>query len=179
MKTKQSLRWILKIVIISVVASMSFSLASNKLFEQAGYIMAFIILAMFIAVGVVFDAIGVAVTVAQEARFHSMATRRERGALESLRLIKNADKVACFCSDVVGDVTGITTGTIVTLMAVRLAEGLDAENLLIPLIISGIVTGLVIGGKAAGKMIAINKSTGIVLWVGKLMNILHLRKHNK
>ena len=176
MKTKHSIKWILKIVIISVVASMSFTLASKKIFGQAGYIMATIVLAMFIVVGVVFDTIGVAVTVAVEARFHSMATRRERGALESLRLIKNAEKVACFCSDVVGDVTGVISGTIATLIAVRLTEGLDTENLLIPLIISSIVTGLLVGGKAVGKTVAINKSTVIVLWVGKLLNILRFRK---
>jgi len=172
MKTKTNFRWLIKIVLISVAASMVFTLASTGLFGLTGYTVAFVILAVFIALGIVFDVIGVAVTVAAEAPFHSMAAHRERGAAESLRLIKNADKVSSFCNDVVGDVTGIISGTTAALIAARLMEGLDAVNLPFPLIISGIVTGLMVGGKAAGKTFAINNSTAIVLKAGKLINVL-------
>jgi CBS domain containing-hemolysin-like protein len=141
--------------------------------------MSFAILAVFIIVGIIFDVIGIAVTAATEAPFHSMAAHRERGAAESLRLIKNADKVTCYCNDVIGDVTGIVSGTTAALIAARLMEGFSTENLLFPLVISGVVTGLTVGGKAIGKTLAFNKSTEIVLSVGKLLHLLPLKTVSK
>jgi len=175
MKTKTNIKWIIRIVVISVVASMVFTLASTEILGRAGYIMSFAILAVFIIVGIIFDIIGIAVTAATEAPFHSMAAHRERGAAESLRLIKNADKVNCYCNDVIGDVTGIISGTTAALIAARLMEGFSTENLLFPLLISGVVTGLTVGGKAIGKTLAFNNSTEIVLGVGKLVNFLRLK----
>jgi len=179
MKTKTNYKWLIKIILISVVASMVFTIASAEILGRAGYIVAFIVLAVFIVIGIIFDVIGVAVTVAAEAPFHSMAAHRERGATESLKLIRNADKVSSFCNDVVGDVTGIISGTIAALIAARLMEGLSTENFVFPLLISGVVTGLMVGGKAVGKTIAINGSTRIVHKVGKLINSLKLKKNCK
>jgi CBS domain containing-hemolysin-like protein len=179
MKTKTNFRWLIKIVLISVVASMVFTLASAQILGYAGYIVAFLVLAVFIVLGIVFDVIGVAVTAAVEAPFHSMAAHRERGATESLRMIKNADKVSSFCNDVVGDITGIISGTTAALIAARLMENLKAEYFLFPLLISGAVTGLTVGGKAIGKSVAINNSTLIVLRVGKLINTLRLKSYSK
>jgi CBS domain containing-hemolysin-like protein len=174
MKTKTSIRWLIKIVIISVAVSMVFTLTSSRILGHAGYILAFVVLVIFISLGIVFDMIGIAVTVAAEAPFHSMAARHKRGAADSLRLIKNADKVSSFCNDVVGDVTGIISGTITALIAARLMEELNTENLFFSLIISGMVTGLIVGGKAVGKTIAINNSTNIVLRIGKLISVFRL-----
>jgi len=175
LKTKTNYKWLIQIVLISVVASMVFTLASTEILGRAGYIISFSILAIFIIVGIIFDVIGIAVATANEAPFHSMAAHRERGAVESLRLIKNADKVTSLCNDVVGDVTGIISGTTAALIAARLMHGLSADNLLFPLLISGVVTGLTVGGKAVGKTIAFNESTAIVFSVGKLINFLRLR----
>ena len=172
MKKKTNYKWLVKIVLISIAASMAFTLASSEILGRAGYIVAFAILAVFIAIGIVFDIIGISVTTAQEAPFHSMAVHRERGAAESLRLIKNADKVTSVCNDVVGDVSGIVSGTTAALIAARLMSGLNKENLLLPLLISGAVTGLTVGGKAAGKTLAFNNSTAIILRVGKLISLL-------
>ena len=166
-------------MLISVAASVVFTLATREILGFAGYAVAFALLAVFIGIGIIFDVIGVAVTAATEAPFHSMAAHRERGAAESLRLIKNAHKVSSFCNDVVGDITGIVSGSTAALIAARLLERLDTGNLLIPLMISGAVTGLMVGGKAAGKTIAINNSTAIVLRTGKLINTLRLKPNKK
>jgi len=179
MRKKTNTKWVIKIILISIVASMVFTLASTEILGRTGLIMSFTILAVFVVVGIVFDVIGIAVTAATEVPFHSMAARRERGAAEALRLIKNADKVTSFCNDVIGDVTGIVSGTTAALIAARLMTGLNAENLLFPLLISGAVTGLTVGGKAVGKSIAFNKNTAIVLGIGKLINIFRLKKKPK
>ena len=162
-------KWLVKIVLVSVAVTMAFTLATTEILGRAGYILAFAIVAVFIIIGIIFDMIGVAVTAAAEAPFHSMAAHRERGATESLRLIKNADKVSSICNDVVGDISGIVSGSTAALLAGKLSLGLSVDNVLIPLLISGAVTGLTIGGKAAGKTLAINNSTAIVHRVGRLI----------
>ena len=174
MKKKTNVKWLIKIILISVVASVVFTLASTEILGRAGYIVSFTILAAFIITGIVFDVIGIAVTAASEAPFHSMATRRQRGAAESIRLIRNANKVTCYCNDVIGDVTGIVSGTTAALIAARLMYGLSTESLLFPALIAAVVTGLTVAGKAIGKTLAFNKSTQIVLSAGKLLNILRL-----
>ena len=179
MKKKTNIRWLIKIILISVVASIVFTLASTEILGRAGYILSFAILAAFIIIGIVFDVVGIAITAATEAPFNSMATRRQRGATESLRLIKNANRVTCYCNDVIGDVTGIVSGTTAALIAARLMEGFNTESLLFPLVISAGVTGLTVGGKAIGKTLAFNKSTEIVLGVGKIFNLLRLKPFSK
>ena len=179
MKKKTNLKWLIKIVLISVVVTMLFTLASTEILGRAGFVVAFAILAVFIVLGIIFDMIGVSVTAAIEAPFHSMASHRERGAAQALLLIRNADKVSSFCNDVVGDVSGIVSGATAALLAARLVQGLKTESIIVPLLVSGAVTGLTIGGKAAGKAFAINRSTSIVLKVGKLMTALHIGKSSK
>jgi hypothetical protein len=111
MKTKTNKRWFIKIIIISMCISMAFTFASSEILGSAGYVMAFLVLAVFILLGIFFDTIGVAVTAASTAPFHSMAAKKESGATEGLRLIRNAEKVSSICNDVVGDISGIVSGT--------------------------------------------------------------------
>ena len=177
MKKKTNYKWLVRVVLISVVASMVFTVASSEIIGHAGYAVALVTLALFIAIGVAFDIIGVAVTAAQEAPFHAMAAHRERGASDALKLIKNADRTASICNDVVGDVTGIVSGSTAALLAARLIEGLGSDGLLFPLLISGVVTGLMICGKAVGKTFAINHSTAILAGVGKFIHVLRFRKN--
>ena len=176
MKKKSSVSWIIKLIIISVTASMVFMLVSTEILGRAGLVMAFSLLAVFIIIGVVFDIIAIAVTVASETPFHSMASRRERGAAESLMLVKNASKVNSLCSDVVGDVTGIVSGTTAALVTARLMMNLNTEFLLFELLIIGLVTGLTIGGKAMGKVVAIGNSTAIVHRVGIFISLLKIKR---
>jgi hypothetical protein len=105
-----------------------------------------------------------------------MASRRERGATESLMLIKNADKIVCFCADVIGDVTGIVSGTTAALITARLMENLYTENVVLQFLLLGLVAGLTIGGKAIGKVIALGNSTAIVHRVGILISFLRVKK---
>ena len=176
MKKSTNFRWLIKIVLVSIAFSTVFTLASTEILGRTGYIISFTVLLLFIVIGIVFDIVGIAVTAATEAPFHSMAAHKEKGAAEALRLIKNADKVSSFCNDVVGDVTGIVSGTTAGLIAVRIMESMTRDGLLIPLVISGVVTGLSVGGKAIGKSSAINNTTTIVLQAGKLINVLRIKQ---
>ena len=175
MRIKTNFKWVIKIVLISIAASMTFTLVSAEVLGNTGYIAAFVILALFIMVGIISDIIAIAVTASVEAPFHSMAAHRERGAREALQLVKNADKVASICNDVIGDVAGIVSGTTAALIATMILYGISTESLPLQLLIPGAVTGLTIGGKAVGKAFAFNNSTAIVLRVGKFIRLFKKR----
>lgn len=167
---KTNVRWVIKIVLISISISMVLTFVSSEVLGSAGYIVAFAFLFVFIFVGIVADVIGVAVMSASLAPFHSMAAHKEPGAAEGIRLIRNAEKVSSICNDIFGDICGIISGSMSALIISRLMVDLSTENVLFQLFVSGAVTGLTIGGKAVGKTIAVNKSTKIVLNVGLVIS---------
>ena len=168
MKSKTDVSWVIKIIITSIVISMAFSLISEAALSGAGYIVAVIVLAVFVVIGVVFDIIGVAVTSAQEAPFHSMASHREKGASEAIKLLRNAEKVSSICNDVVGDICGIMSGATAAVIVANIASDLGYGGMVFQILLSGLVAGLTIGGKAVGKTIAMNNNTEIVLFCGKI-----------
>ena len=179
MKTKTNSGWVAKITVVSMLISMAFTFASTKILGSAGYVMAFVVLAVFILLGIIFDLIGISVTAASTAPFHSMASKKEPGAIEALRLVRNAEKVSSICNDVVGDISGIISGTTSTLIVTKLMTDLSTGNILIQLGVSALVTGATVGGKAFGKALAINNSTMVVLNVGKLIHIKNVVFHKK
>ena len=110
-----------------------------------------------------------AVTVANEHEFHAKATKKVKGSKDSIKLIRNAPKVANICADVIGDICGVLSGAISALIAMKITEqfGLKMD---LQFLLSALVAALTVGGKALGKGIANSKSTGIVHMVGILLN---------
>ncbi len=176
MKKKTNIKWIVEIVLISLTMSVVFSFVSSEILDGAGYFVAFVLLMAFVALGVVFDVVGVAVTSATETPFHAMASHKERGAREALRLLRRAERVSSICNDVVGDISGIISGATAAAIAGKLSQDLSVSSVVTSLLVTGVVSGLTIGGKAVGKTIAINSDTQIVFMVGKLMALLPHRK---
>jgi CBS domain containing-hemolysin-like protein len=172
-------RWIIKITVFAILVSTVFTFVSSNALGNAGYALAIGALVLFIAIGVAFDIVGVAVTAAREAPFHAMASHHERGAREVLALLRNANKVSSVCNDVVGDIAGIVSGTTAALVAGRIAAGGGASELAAQLIVSGVVTGLTIGGKAIGKTFAMSYTTEILLRVGRFISIFNKRSAKK
>ena len=74
--------WVSLITVISFALSVVMSYIPNEALASAGTILSFAVLLLFIALGIVFDMIGVASTSATEKEFHSMAAHRVRGARE-------------------------------------------------------------------------------------------------
>ena len=129
-----------------------------------------IILVVVIAVGIIFDIIGVAVTVANEEEFHAKATKKVDGAKTSIKLIKNSVKIANICADVIGDICGVLSGAISAMIAAKIAEKTGTN---LQFIISAVVASLTVGGKALGKELANKESTPIVHFVGTLLSRIY------
>ena len=173
-KTPSHARWVIRVSLIAVALSAAMSLCSGAVLEDAGYVTATLILLLFIALGILFDIIGVAVTAANPKPFNSMAAHRVKGAKEALYLIRNAEKVASFCNDVVGDICGIVSGSTAAVIVVELQRDLSTTSILISIAVTALISGITIGGKALGKSMAINDCTKVVYRVARIMNALHL-----
>ena len=120
--------------------------------------------------GILFDIIGVSVTTAEESVFHSMNSRKVKGANVAVKFKKNADKVSSFCCDVIGDICGIVSGAAGTTIAAILATTFNFNLLFTGLTVSAIIASLTIGGKAIGKSFAINKSDIILYEFAKFIS---------
>jgi hypothetical protein len=166
-------RWAVQVFLIAVVLSAVLSLASQSVLSSAGVAVALLILAAFILLGIVFDVIGVAVTAADPKPFHSMASHKEKGAKESLMLLRNASSVSSVCNDVVGDICGIVSGTTGAVIVARLQQALNVRTVLLSMAVTALISGLTIGGKALGKSFAMRKSTQVVYWVGRFLRLFH------
>lgn len=175
-KKKGGLSWAVRVFFISICLSAVLSVVSSQLLNAATLAASFAILAGFIGLGILFDIIGVAVTAADEKPFHSMASHKEPGAREALRLIRSADKVSSFCNDVVGDICGIVSGTTAAVIVVELQRYLSVQGVLLSLGVTALASGLTIGGKALGKTFAMECSTKVVYAVGRVIHVFHREK---
>ena len=172
---RKAIRWVVVIFILTIFISGAISYISDRIMETSSIVFAFLILLLIVFLGIVFDTVGVAVTSADESPFHSMAARKVPGAAESIRLLRNAERVSSICNDVVGDICGVVSGSAAATIAVQILKGSEfAWPQMISLLMSALVAGLTVGGKAIGKTLAINRSTEIVSTVGR---IIYFFKH--
>lgn len=163
--------WILKIVISSFIISVIFTLISKTAIPNIGIFLGIILTLVFVLLGVVFDMVGIAVATADEAQFNSMASKRVKGSKMALKLKRNADKVSSFCNDVVGDICGIVSGSTGAVIAIKITELYNFNNLLVTLIVMGVISSLTIGGKALEKGYAMKKSNKILFGFAKILSI--------
>ena len=168
-KDNSNKKWIIQVFIITFLLSICFSYISTNGVTKLPLIPAVLILFLVILIGIIFDIIGVAVTVADENEFHAKATKRVEGSKKSIKLIKNASKVANICADVIGDICGVLSGAISAMVSIKLSEKLQIQGD-IQFMVSAIVAALTVSGKAIGKEIANNNSTKIVHTVGTVLN---------
>ncbi len=144
-----------------------------------GIVPAVFLLLFFILIGILFDIIGIAVAKAHAAPFHSMSSKKVRGAKGALLLIRNAEKVSNFCNDVIGDIAGIISGGAALTIASKLSSRFSADMFYFVVLLSGIVAAITITGKALGKTLALNKSFEIVHMCGVLLHLLGFERKKK
>ena len=169
----KTIRWVVTIFFITIVISGIISLVSDEIMSRSGIGLAFVILFAIVLLGILFDIIGVAVTAADEKPFHAMASRKVSGARESLKLLRNSDRVSSICCDVVGDICGVVSGAAsATIAALIIASADFGWPQIVTLAMSALVAGMTVGGKAIGKGVAIGSATRIVQTVGKIIYVL-------
>ncbi len=136
----------------------------------------FLILVLVVFLGIVFDLVGTAAAAAKPAPLNAKAARKVPGAREAVNLVQHAGKVANFCNDVVGDISGIISGTLAALIVLkisfccpRLTQG---TGIYLNIGLTAVVAAFTVGGKALSKTVAINKSTEVILIAGRVISRL-------
>jgi hypothetical protein len=166
-------KWIFTILFWSIVISSSISLISNVVLKGVNIIIACIVLALIIIIGVIFDIIGIAFTAADETPFHAMASKKIKGAKTAIKLIRNADKVSSFCNDVIGDVCGIVSGSAGAIIVVKLLDRFQSLNSAVMGVVVGtLIASATISFKSTGKSYAIKNSYNIVRRVSRILYVI-------
>ncbi len=163
--------WIIKITLLAFIISFTFSGISELAIPNVNIFVGIILVIVFILLGVLFDIIGVSVTSADEKVFNSMSARKVKGAKLAVVFKKNAEKVASFCNDVIGDICGIISGAAGAIIAATISVKFNFNPFVVSLIVTSIIASLTIGGKALGKSFAINKSNIILFKFAKFICI--------
>ena len=161
-------KWTVLIFIITFILACLFSTLSNLLGSLNNYFLIVAIL-IVITIGIIFDTIGTAVLSCDIKVFHSKASQKIKGSKKAVVLAKNATKVSSICNDVVGDICGIVSGSLVTILIANLFINKDLS--IYNILITSILSSLTVGGKALGKTYAVKNSNEIIYRVGKLLSI--------
>lgn len=183
-KEKVNKKWVSQIVILAFTISFCLSFISESTIPNLSLPFGILLILLFILINIIFDIVGMAVTSAEEKVFHSMNSRKVKGADIAVKMIKNADKVSNFCCDVIGDICGVVSGAASTSISLIIANQLNTNTFFTSLIVAAIVASLTIGGKALGKTIAINKSNIIIYETSKIFSCIYkpkkqLKKKNR
>lgn len=174
---KADVSWIIKTIIITFTMSGVFNILSSGIMNMVNIWIAVMILLLIILCGILFDIIGMAVTTADEAPFHSMASKKVKYAITAINLVKSKDKVSNFCNDVVGDICGIVSGSASAAVVAYIIQITPISNsFFISLLITATVAAVTVGGKAMGKTIAIKYSNFIVYSAASVISIFKTRK---
>lgn len=168
-KEKKPNSWVITVAITTFLLSLFFSYISNTAITGLNVIPGIIILLLVIGIGVLFDLIGVAVTVAKEEEFHARASKKVKGAKTAIKLIRNSPKVSNFCADVVGDIAGVLSGAISAIIALKLTESYGMSSSF-QFIVSALVASLTVSGKALTKEFAKKNANKILVIVTKMIN---------
>lgn len=173
-KKKSNYKWVAQLAIMAFAISFVFSFISEIALKKANLLISVIVVLLFIFLGIIFDMVGIAVTTADEAPFHSMSSRNKiKAAKVAVSLKKNADKVSSFCNDVIGDICGIISGSAGVVIATNVSELMHIEFLYATLITTAIIAALTIGGKGYEKTFAIEKSNDILYAFAKILSVFY------
>ena len=171
---RKARNWVITIFFMTILISGTISLLSDMVMQNSNMFVAFFILLLIIVVGIIFDIIGMAVASADEKPFHAMAARKVAGAKESIKLLRNAERVSSICNDVVGDICGVVSGAASATIAAQVLANFEfGWPDVVSLLMSSLVAALTVGGKAIGKSIAVKSSTSIVYLTGQVICAFH------
>ena len=167
--------WIIRAFLMTFFIALIFNTVSTIIIDNCNYIALIILSVLFISIGILFDIIGTAILTAEESNFHAKSSRKIKGSKEGIYLIKNADKIASICNDVIGDICGIVSGSVGAMLSIYLSSALSISIVITTLAISSLISSLTVGGKAIGKKYALNNADNIVHTVGEIISVFKVR----
>ncbi|WP_456274094.1 hypothetical protein [Bacillus sp. AK031] len=179
---KNSIKWSISIAVITFVLAALFSIFSNLILNEVTWVIGLMVVLIIVFIGIFFDMLGIAATAADETPFHAMAAKKVYGAKHSIRIVRNADRFASFCNDVIGDISGIISGAAAAIVLIGLTLDLQINNgspveYAFNVLLTSLIAALTVGGKALGKTLAIQYSKDIIFQVGKVLQFVEDKFH--
>jgi CBS domain containing-hemolysin-like protein len=187
----KSLRFAITVSLITALIAVFFSLSSTTLMAGLSWGGGILVLLAIVVIGILFDMLGIAAAAAKEKPFHAMAAKRIPGAKEAIGIVRRADQFSSFCNDVVGDISGVISGSasfaVVTSLIATFPEW-GKQRWLIDVVLVSIISALTVGGKALAKTVSIHYSNQIIYQVGKVfywvnrklhMSLFHVKSNKK
>lgn len=173
-QVQKSIKFSIGIAVITFVLAAIFSVISSSILTEVMWIIGLLIVLLIVLIGVFFDMLGIAAAAADEKPFHAMAAEKVSGSKQAILVVRNADRFASFCNDVIGDISGIVSGTASAIVVLQIANGFgysegSSFQIIISVVLTSLVAALTVGGKAIGKFLAIHASTKIIFFVGKII----------
>ncbi len=168
-------RWrsVIAIALLTFFLSIILNLGSSSLLRVLPLGFSFGLLFFIVFVGIIFDILGVAAAAGHEKPFHAMAAKRIPGARNAIWMLRNADQVAAFASDVIGDIAGTLSGAIGAAIVFRLLLiQPELNDTILTTLLVAAVASVTVGGKTYGKTLAINRSTQILYIAGRVLYLL-------
>ena len=175
---RNSMKWSVFISVVTFVLACLFTVVSTSVLEGVSWGVGVLVVFLLILNGIVFDMMGLAAAAADETPFHAMASKKVAGARHAIGILRNADRFANFCNDVIGDISGIISGAASALVVIKLMAPFPESsiwNVLVSVVFTGLVSALTVGGKALGKSFSIRYATEIVLCIGKIFYLMERR----
>ncbi|MFZ5652287.1 MAG: hypothetical protein ACOY4I_15755 [Bacillota bacterium] len=171
-KSSVSGLYILVVSIGSFLLAVVFFWLSNLLSEKVQSLaLSVVFLFLIVLVGIIADILGVSVTAASEAPLHAKAAKKIPGAAEGVFLIRNADRVANIMNDVIGDIAGTVSGALGIALALQIArQWNDTGQLLTNMLLTAFIAAFTVGGKAAGKRIALTHANEVIYFSGRILH---------
>jgi CBS domain containing-hemolysin-like protein len=164
-------RAVISVFLLTFAFTLGISVASKSILQYIGLGSALFALFVIITLGIIFDIIGTAAAASVEEPFNAMAANKVFGASTALKLVRIADRVASFCNDVIGDICGTVSGSLMITVLFRFLQEYpkySSKESLLSVIGIGLVAAMTVAGKALGKGFAIHQSTSIILFVGRI-----------
>lgn len=163
------------IFLLSFTLAVGAGLGTEILMEHTHILVAWILLLIIIVINIGFDVIGIAATAATEKPHHAKAANRVSGGRQTVFLVRNADTVANFANDIVGDVTGALSGGMSASIVLRLITTYPSfapQEIWLSTLMIALVASLTVTGKALGKSFAIHEADeimgrvgGVIAWI--------------
>ncbi|MEA4902457.1 hypothetical protein [Desulfitobacterium sp.] len=160
------------VFILSFMIAIVAGFGSELLMRNSTIAVSWILLLVIIVISIIFDIIGIAATAASEKPLHAKAANKVPGAKQAVYLLRNADFVANFCNDIIGDVAGTLSGAMAASILIDLIHyypALGEQEIIWNTLLLALVATLTITGKALGKTVAINEADEIISKVGILI----------
>lgn len=170
-KSSVSGKYIIFVGLVSFTfAAIFFSLSEFLSRTVNSLTLSFIFLIVIILTGILADIVGTAVAASDEMPFHAKSSKRVKGARESVHLIRNADRVANICCDVVGDIAGTVSGALGIALALQIITlWQEINHFTLNMMLTALIASLTVGGKGFGKKIALSRPNEVIFFVGRVI----------